>query len=178
MDNDVHFLTNSIFLARASSDDSGGGFVHSVEIVLERRHVHHAESVRVDQLDEHAVVANFCDYGGKLSFLGFLQLAFKELQQLDFDRFALGFGTVDFGLTQMLGEGVSPGDVVAGKSSFQWWLALDFDKEVVEYAMDDQVGVSTNGRGEVAVVPLVEPVVPVGGRAIAGFFHGSQQLRF
>ena len=80
--------------------------------------------------------------------------AFEKLEQLDLDRFPFCFGAVLFGQAEMFAQGgsLSGGHGGGGDSRAPLRLAADLDQKEAEYAVDDQVGVASDGRSEMRVV--------------------------
>ena len=73
-------------------------------IIGERRHVHEAVGLRGVELNHEAMWLNFGDRGLEGAFVGAIDFAFEEFEDLDLHRVAFGFGAIAFG----------DGDVLAG----------------------------------------------------------------
>ena len=80
-----------------------------------------------------------------------------------------------FGGTDLFTEGLHPGGAVHGIGSLRR-VALVLNEIMLQHAVDDEVGVAADGRGEVAVILFIEPVVPVGRVAVNGFLQAAQEL--
>lgn len=58
------------------------------------------------------------------------------------------------------------------------WVSRRVDQERLERAMDDEVGVATDGGGEVAVIGFSEAVVPDGVRCVGRAFKAFEESEF
>ena len=109
-------------------------------------------------------------------FFFFASLALEELEQLHLLRVALGLHAVLLGEAEVLGQAFHAGDVVAELEAARRGLAEVLDEVLVEDAVDHEVGVAADGRGEMRVVLLGQAVMPVGRGAVDGLAQAAQEL--
>ena len=138
--------------------------------------MHEAVGLRGVEFDHEAVGLHVGDRGLERTLVRAGGLAFEELEQLDLDRVALGFGAVALG----------DRDVLAGTRQLaqarrtQRFLRRGADAllldEGVEDAVLQEVGVTADRRREVRVVALRQAEVAVRRRAVAGLLERPQQL--
>ena len=107
--------------------------------------------------------------------LGFGRFTFEELEEFDFHALSFCVLRVHFGQAEVLAEASGFGLVVVELVAGRCWEAALSDKIVVEDAVNDQIGVATDGRREVGVVVFTETVVTIGRGSIGGFFETTQQ---
>ena len=76
----------------------------------------------------------------------------------------------------MLAERLDAREIVAGVACRRNGVAGVFFEIGIEDAMDDEVGVASDRRGEVGVVIFRQTVVTVGRGAVGGLFQTAQEL--
>ncbi len=90
-------------------------------------------------------------------------------------RFALGFGRVDLGQAEMLSQALDVGELVTGRGT-RTAVARLLHEVKIKHAVDDEVGVTPDRRGEMRVVFFCQAVVAVRLGAINGLLEAAQKL--
>ena len=153
----------------SKADDASGLFageggalgVEDEEVVGDGGEVDHAAHAEAGDVDEEAEVADFGDEG-VVEFGGVaVELGLKVGVEFDVAAVAFGIGGVALGDADVVGHF---GDLCGRGGHF-----------VKEHAVDDEVGVTADGGGEVGVFFFGEAVVPEGFDGVAGAHEGAEE---
>lgn len=148
-------------LAGAPSDELAAGGIEGVEFVLNGGKGYQAGHGEIRDIDEEAEVADVRDERRVTVRLAVPQLGFEVGEQLDVLAVAFGVGGVAFGEGEMVGRFLEGGTCLG--------------VFVEEGAVDDEVGVTADGGGEVGVMAFGEAEVAEGFDGVAGAHQGLEE---
>ncbi len=146
--------------AGATSDEVIAGGFEDVEVVLEARQRDEPGHGEIGNVDEEAEVADVGDQRRVRDGSG-LELGLQEGEQLDVLAVAFGVGGIAFGQGDVIGDALKVGE----------GLGAGLERG----AVDEQVGIATDGGGEVGVLPFGEAVVAEGLDGVACPHEGLEE---
>ncbi len=156
-------------LAFAMHDARSGGFFQRAE----RQESFHKN---FQQLDEAAIFL----HGYDERFVLVAEMIFHELRGLPIFQFAFGGGGAALGLGSFLSDlfevlvGIESGFGADGRFEIGRRFFVGMRERPLENAMNDEIGIATNGRSEMGVLIEAQREVAEGIGGVARLFEGTQ----